>query len=265
MSTPSGKGHRVGGTIFAWSGGIVESGELIRNIRTFGVVKTVEDLTLRAINRAAILKILKGIKIEKVDPEFLRCDNKYQGQFLDQAMLTEFAKDPRNDLTAAFLHEAFEKGDQCYGFLDGDALASYGWYSKQPTEIHPPGLVLHFSDQYVYMYKAFTGVSHRGQRLHPAGMTRALATYLTQGYKGLISYVEWNNFGSLRSSYRIGYADFGNIVVARVFGRFVLRSDAGCEPYGFRLEWVTKPSSDDARGGLAAGLASSAQNRGDAQ
>jgi hypothetical protein len=99
MSTPSGKGHRVGGTIFAWSGGIVESGELIRNIRTFGVVKTVEDLTLRAINRAAILKILKGIKIEKVDPEFLRCDNKYQGQFLDQAMLTEFAKDPRNDLT----------------------------------------------------------------------------------------------------------------------------------------------------------------------
>jgi hypothetical protein len=42
------------------------------------------------------------------------------------------------------------------------------------------------------------------------------------------SYVEWNNFGSLRSCYRMGYTDFGNIVAARIWDK----------PFGFRLEWV---------------------------
>lgn len=230
----------------------METSELIRNIKTFGVVKTLEDLVLRAVNRVAFLKILKGVKIEKVDPKFLECDNKYRGLFLDQAVLMKFARDPQNELSEAFLHQAFTKGDQCYGFLHGDALASYGWYSRQPTEIDPPDLVLHFSDQYIYMYKGFTHVNYRGQRLHAVAMTRALKAYLTQGYKGLVSYVEWHNFASLRSCYRMGYTGFGNIVATRMFGRYFLHSDAGCEPYGFRLEWAKKPSGDRATSDLAA-------------
>lgn len=232
----------------------MEANELVRNIKAFGLTKTLEDLALRAVNRATFFKILKGVKIEKVDPKFLQCDKKYRGLFLDPVMLREFAKDPQNELSEAFLQQAFEKGDQCYGFLDGDVLASYGWYSKQPTEIEPPELVLHFSDQYIYMYKGFTQVNHRGQRLHAVAMTRALESYLSRGYRGIASYVEWNNFGSLRSCYRMGYTDFGNIVAARIRGRFFVHSDAGCKPLGFRLEWV-RPSSDSARRGLAMGAA----------
>ena len=223
----------------------MEASEVTRNIKTVGVAKTLADLTLRAVNRAAFLKILKGIKIEKVDPKFLECDNKYRGLFLDQATLMKFSKDPQNELSEEFLHQAFAKGDQCYGFLHGDARAAYGWYSTQPTEIEPPDLVLHFSDRYIYMYKGFTQVDHRGQRLHAVAMTRALESYLSQGYKGLVSYVDWNNFASLRSCYRMGYTDFGNIVAARIFGRFLVHSDAGCQPYGFRLEWMKRRPSDN--------------------
>jgi hypothetical protein len=229
----------------------MDRNEIARNLKTFGMLKTFQDLGLRALNRVLLLKILKGVAISKPDPNFTRCAENYRGLFLDRSMLMKFAADPQNELTEKFVREAFARGDECYGFLCGDSLASYGWYSREPTPIHPPELMLHFGDGYVYMYKGFTHVSHRGQRLHSVGMTRALETYLAKGYKGLVSYVEWNNFGSLRSCYRMGYLDFGAIVIVRLFGRYFAHSSAGCELYGFRLEWTGTEISRRGAGGKA--------------
>ncbi len=151
-------------------------------------------------------------------------------------MLRQFAADPKNELPSEFLNEALAKGDECYGFLAGSDLAAYGWYSAKPTALDLPGLRLHFSDKYVYMYKGFTAVEHRGQRLHAIGMTCALQAYIARGFRGIVSIVEWNNFGSLKSCYRMGYRDFGNIAITGVGKRYVLRHDAGCRDYGFWLQ-----------------------------
>jgi hypothetical protein len=216
----------------------MELTQIRRNVKQFGTVKTVEDVALRALNSGVFFKILKGLKIDTVQPEFMHCDSKYRGLFLSESMLAEYAGNPQYEISRSFLEQALAKGDECYGFLHGDVLASYGWYSNKPTTIEPPDLVLHFHDQYIYMYKGFTHVNYRGQRLHAVGMTRALDAYLARGYKGIVSYVEWNNFGSLKSCYRMGYQDFGNIYAARLFNRYVLRSGEGCQRYGFGLEWV---------------------------
>ncbi len=205
------------------------------SIKNFGLPKALADIGLRAANRAVLLKVLKGIVIETVDGRFLEPDQRYNGLFLDEPMLREFANDPRNELSHAFLDEALAKGDQCYGFLAGNELAAYGWYSNKPTPLDFKGLGLHFDDQYIYMYKGFTAPDHRGQRLHAIGMTRALQAYLERGYRGIVSYVEWNNFASLKSCYRMGYRDLGNIVIAGVRGHYVLHHDNGCDEYGFRV------------------------------
>jgi hypothetical protein len=136
----------------------------------------------------------------------------------------------------SFLDGALAKGDACYGILDGANLAAYGWYATTPTAIDPPDLRLHFNPEYVYMYKGFTHTRYRGQRLHAVGMTKALGAYLARGYKGMVSYVEANNFASLKSVYRMGYTDFGRITLARLAGRYLARSSQGCAPYGFRVE-----------------------------
>jgi hypothetical protein len=101
-----------------------------------------------------------------------------------------------------------------------------------------PGLLLHFNPEYVYMYKGFTHPSHRGQRLHAVGMTRALAAFLERGSRGIVSYVEHNNFDSLKSCYRMGYVDFGTIYLGGVANHCVFFSNAGCATMGFRLEQV---------------------------
>jgi len=205
------------------------------NIKNFGISKALADVGMRAANRVVPFKVLKGICIETVDPAFLECHPRYGGLFLDETMLRQLSGDPKNELTPKFLDEALAKGDACYGFVAGSELAAYGWYSSKPTDLELPGLQLFFSDRYVYMYKGFTAPNHRGQRLHAVGMTRALQAYINRGYRGIVSYVEWNNFSSLKSCYRMGYRDFGNIAIAGVGDHYVLHHDAGCRQYGFRL------------------------------
>lgn len=211
--------------------------DLSRNLKSFGLIKTCQDIALRALNRAVLFKVLKGIKLHRAEPSIINCGD-FRALLLNQSMLYRFCEDPQNEMTEEFVEDALSKGDECFGVLDGESLAAYGWYSNSPTAIDPPDLRLHFDRQYIYQYKGFTHARYRGRRLHAVGITGALEHYLARGFKGFIAYVEWNNFASLRSSYRMGFVDFGTIVVTRVFGRLRAHSTAGCKPYNFHLEYA---------------------------
>lgn len=127
----------------------------------------------------------------------------FRGRFVSA---DELARTHANthELSAAFLRRAELRGDRCYAMFDGDALASYGWYSDLPCEIEIEHLVLHFDPSYTYMYKGYTVPAYRGARLHAVGMCQALRAFTAEGRAGLISYVQSNNFASLRSAARMG-------------------------------------------------------------
>ena len=206
-----------------------------KSIELHGVPATLADFGVSAVNRVVFLKILKGVTIEKVSPEFLECPDGYRGALLTESQLRELAKNPEHLLSKEFLDDALAKGDECYAVFHGDTLASYGWYSRQPTRIDPPDLWVSFADGYVYMYNGYTHPAHRGKRLHAIGMTKALELYLSRGFKGLVSYVESTNYASRKSTVRMGYSEFGTIVIAQIAGRYVIRHGAGCFPYGFSI------------------------------
>jgi hypothetical protein len=207
-----------------------------------GVAGTLHDLTLRAANKVVLIKLLRCMAIGRVNPEYAACPEDYRAMFLTEPMLRKFGRDPANELSESFLDEALAKGDECFGMLQRDGLAAYGWYSSGPTRIDPPDLVLHPGRRQVYMYKGFTHVAHRGRRLHAIGMTLALADYLARGFEGLVSYVESNNFSSLKSTARMGYEIFGTIAVLKAFGVHVARASAGCRARGLHLERAVCPS-----------------------
>lgn len=210
--------------------------ELIRNgIKNFGLTNTFYDVTMRAINRVTFFKVLKCMQVSVVDPGYLKLDKKYTHKFLDQDALRKFALNSEYEISESFLEQSLKKGDQCYAILDGDTLASYGWYSDKPTTIYPEELVLDFKRQYIYMYKGYTHVNYRGQRLHAIGMAWALKYFLEKSYKGIVSYVEISNFSSLKSVYRMGYEDCGKIYIAKIFNKYLIHPDGGCKEYGFRV------------------------------
>jgi len=210
-------------------------------VERFGVRRTVYDLVYKSLSRMVRFKVLIGITISRVDPAYLDCDRRFQCGFLEPERLRVLGRDPVNEMPGGFLDAALGKGDECYAILEGERVASYGWYATTPTTLDLPDLRLHFSPQCVYMYKGFTHPDYRGQRLHAIGMTRALADYLGRGYQGLIAYVEANNFGSLKSVFRMGYTEIGRITLLRLAGRYVARASRGCRAYGLRIETIAPP------------------------
>jgi len=192
------------------------------------------DVAVRAANSVAVCRILRAVAITSPDPAYTVTDPRYRCGFLGRAQLAAFAQNPEYDLPPAAMARSLERGDECFGILDGDVLASYGWYSHAPDEILP-GVLLHLDPRYVYMHRGFTHPRYRGQRLHAVGMTLALQAFLARGSLGLVSYVEWTNQDSLKSVYRMGYRDCGTLGVLGVSGRYVLYATAGARARGFRL------------------------------
>jgi hypothetical protein len=219
-------------------------GKVLLEVRRHGLPRTLYDVALKTVNRVGEFKILRGVWIERPDPAFEECPGGYAAGFLTETQIREFARDPESGLSRSFVDAALSKGDECFAFLEGRTLAAYGWYSSRPTRIDPPELLLRFGEQYVYMYNGFTHTRHRGQRLHAIGMTLALRHYLSRGFRGVVSYVESNNFDSLKSCSRMGYTEFGSVYVTRIFGRHLTYSTRGCEQFGFRVERVPPPAPD---------------------
>lgn len=207
-----------------------------RKLRRHGLWSSVQQLILRLLKRTDQLRILRGLRIEQVDPTFLACDPRYTSGFQPARALRRFGVAPASELSPAFLRQALRKGDACYAVCEGTRMVSSGWYSTQPTAIDCPELVLHFPPGYVYMYKGLTRESYRGQRLYEVGVTRALQHYLAHGASGFVSYVDATNLDSLKASLRMGYRVFGSIYVLRLFGRHFVFSSPGCRTFGFRLE-----------------------------
>jgi len=185
-----------------------------------------------------LLHLVQAVALEGESRRFAlceRCDPGYRFGRLDEATLRRFTGDPGYELSDAFLREAFARGDACFGFLRGDELAAYSWYTRRPTLVGLPGVELRFSDRWVHIYKGLTHPAHRGRRLHGRGMTLALALQLEAGARGLISYVDLTSWAARRSLERAGYVAFGSVIVVGLFGRYWLWASPGCRQHEFRL------------------------------
>jgi hypothetical protein len=206
-------------------------------VQRFGLQAALHDVAYRAASRLTDAMLLRGMTVimDTVPREYLKPQEEGRWGFLDRELLLERVGAQESDMTEDFIVDAIARGDRCYGVMFGDTLASYGWYSRRPTPIDDD-LTLHFNSAWAYMYKVFTLPAYRGNRLHGIGAARALEVFSKRGSAGLICYVRSNNFSSLKSCYRMGYRDFGQILVAKLNGRYITYSSRGCKAFDFRIE-----------------------------
>jgi len=203
------------------------------SIRQFGVARTVYEVFMTAINLCVDFRIIKVIKREMVNPDYLESDEAFQWRFLDESQMFELARHPDNHFTESFVQTALEKGDECYGCFDGEELACFGWYSNKPTD--DEGQIFYFDPDYIYGYAAFTHPKYRRRGLHTIRMTRALREYLDRGYKGLVSGIYSHNFRSLRSATRLGAQDIVYIVMLKIGKHAWIHNSRGCRELGISL------------------------------
>jgi hypothetical protein len=218
---------------------------VVENARSYGPSAALHDLRQRAVNRVVPFQILRGMTAVLPDVKAALFDpGHFTARFARPLEILACAQ-ADHGMSLEFAEEALARGDECFALFDGGRVASYGWYSRQPTHISD-GLVLHFDPDWVYMYKGYTDPAYRGQRLHGIGMSLALRSYTERRARGLISYVKSNNFQSLRSIERMGYRIFGDIYLARVLGKPVIWTTPSCKAYGFRVESAAARSTASA-------------------
>jgi GNAT superfamily N-acetyltransferase len=203
------------------------------NIKHFGVARTAYEVFMTAINLCVDFRIIKVIKREVLNPDFLESDEAFQWQFLDESQMFELARHPDIHLTESFVQTALEKGDECYACFDGEELASFGWYSNKPTD--DEGQTFYFEPDYMYGYAAFTHPKYRRRGLHTIRMSRVLREYLDRGYKGLVSAIYSHNLRSLRAATRLGAQDIGYIVMLKVGKHAWIHNSRGCREHGIYL------------------------------
>lgn len=205
-------------------------------VNRLGLNAALQDIARRAASKVTEVTILKGVRLtmDTVDRKFLSDDAGYRWGFLDADTLRAAVRRQEGlGMDAAFVEAALLRGDRCYAALDGDVVASYGWYSTRPTAVTAisDDLVLHFDSAYAYMYRGYTLPAYRGKRLHGIGMARAMRACVEDGKKGLVSVVESSNLPSLTSCYRLGYRDFGELYCIEVAGRHYTYATRGCRAY----------------------------------
>jgi hypothetical protein len=201
-----------------------------------GSLPAMYDVGVRILNKCMYYRVMQCLVFDEVPQRAPTLAETLHFTKLEKRDLLRFSQSASSELTPEFVHHALAKGDECYAILDGTNLASYGWYSRQPTRTNCEDLTLHFDwVNYVYMYKAFTVERYRGQRLHAIGVTQSLMRFRSLGYKGLLCYVESNNFDSLKSSYRMGYRSCGRIHVLRVAGQYIIRPQSECRDFGLTV------------------------------
>jgi len=103
--------------------------------------------------------------------------------------------------------------EACFAALAGDRLAAFGCYTfcYVPPQ-QAAGAAMSFPADVAYMSYGLTHPDFRGARLHGLVMGLALQEMAKRGVTKLVSIVGWTNWASLKSCWRLGYINVGNMV-----------------------------------------------------
>lgn len=190
--------------------------------KKFGVLAPVQEAATFLGEKLCDFEATTIVWLEPADLSIeLDLPDDTQMRFLSADEVAGFAAQPQYEFKSSLLPRAQAGTDLCFaGFVDGQ-LASYGWYSLAPeVPADDFGLVMAGPSNSAYMHNGFTHPDFRGRRLHGIGMGRALHALAEYGITALLSDVDWANHASLRSCWRLGYQNLGNLYT---FGRGRLR------------------------------------------
>jgi len=184
--------------------------ELRSDARHLGMSRALVRSAYYRANRWCGLRVYQYMTLhpEDVSRELLERDVRYECRILGADDVRDLARDRENGLATPWLANVLAKGDVCFGILDGDVLASFGWYTNLPCTVLGE-VTVSFDRRYLYMYGGYTQPSYRGENLHGIGLARACMALCARGYPAIVTLAERVNFASLKSSHRVGFRDCG--------------------------------------------------------
>src|SRR5690606_33416584 len=167
---------------------------LATNYRRFGLLGTLQDLFISAINNVVHFRIQVVYIFEPTSENV----HGFVIRPLSKEELLEHPCPENLDMTKDFVIKALENGDECIGAYEGDQLVSYTWCARRPVEFSS-GLTATFPDTFIHPYKGWTLPAARGR-----GALKAICFWLVRHYKNaegkkVLSAIDLHNLGSRKS------------------------------------------------------------------
>lgn len=175
-----------------------------------GAICKAVDVVLHKVFRTSIHTVV-WLDVKSV-ASMACADEQFSFRFLTADEIEEFAKDPSYFIDPSLAEGVRNGTEVCFAALACDRLAAFGCYTigYVPPE-QCAGAALSFPPDVAYMSYGFTHPDFRGFRLHGLIMGLALQQLAKRGITKLVSIVAWTNWASLKSCWRLGYINLGNM------------------------------------------------------
>ena len=124
---------------------------------------------------------------------------------------------------AAF-RERFAEGDRCVVAIADGRVIGYEWFSDRPIHYESSwGYSIQIPGGFVYAYDAFIGPDHRNTGVW-LRFKAYLSEWMAEGNKrGVLTFVDYGNWASMRTHLRFGFEPSGNILAFRLMGLRMFR------------------------------------------
>jgi GNAT superfamily N-acetyltransferase len=122
------------------------------------------------------------------------------------------------DKQAIFV-ERFAEGDRCVVAIAEGHIIGYEWFSDRPIHYESSwGYSIRIPGGFVYAYDAFIDPDHRN-----TGLWLRFKAYLSDWMmecdkRGVLTFVDYGNWASMRTHLRFGFEPSGNILAFRMIG-----------------------------------------------
>lgn len=210
-------------------------------IKRFGLASGIVFVFDSIVNRFVAFRVLHVVLLERSrvkklpmvgDTEFScrvttvesyqKVLNELDPQLVEEFRLETYVQDAKN-------------GDLLLLNYAGDELAGFTCAHLGGKPYLLPGLRLKVPDSVVYNFSAFTFPKFRGRNLQGIRHYELLHLEPCKDKVGLIAYVSYNNFRSLRGVSKSGYRVIGKIWVIGRGDRMIIKLSKGVRQFGIRL------------------------------
>ncbi len=170
----------------------------------WGLLRSLHRLTMRAVDKLFGLHVaivLRRPLRDNIDPPAPAPG--YEVRVLTDADYQKAVLNPELDLSYGFIEHALNTGGFCMGAFKDDELVAYVWraFGDAPGSSQ---FRLRVTPPLRYGYKALTLPAHRGLRLQSSISLASDQTCIDRGYTTGASYIETDNYASIRSDRRRG-------------------------------------------------------------
>jgi len=143
------------------------------------------------------------------------------------------------DKTSIF-RERFAEGDRCVVAIVDDRIVGYEWFSDSAVHHEAAwGYPITIPGGFVYAYDAYIDPPYRNTGLWLRFKASLAEWMATRGKRGVLTFVDYGNWPSLRTHLRFGFEPTESVVAVRVIGLRLFRKvrAIGAATWSF-LSWL---------------------------